>query len=104
MRARELYKVYLAIRGAKKEQKRQERLQGSAPDLRTRLKAATRYGPLVAALVAPTSTLYEIPGLTQPWYKYNGVNVADPTPSLVLSGIGLALNVFANAVRNYPFF
>ena len=52
--------------------------------------------PLVAAIIAPITTLLDIPALSQRWYTENGIAQPDYTASLVLSGLGLALNVAAN--------
>lgn len=55
-------------------------------------------GPLVAALLAPMATLYDIPALTQSWYSLNGEALPDPLPSLVLSSFSLACSLVALAV------
>ncbi|KAK4687044.1 hypothetical protein P7C73_g3079, partial [Tremellales sp. Uapishka_1] len=57
-----------------------------------------KYCPLVASILAPLTTLLDIPGLTQHWYSYNGVAQPDPTTCLALSALGLCLNVLANAL------
>lgn len=54
--------------------------------------------PLIAALLAPVSTLYDIPALSQPWYSLNGTTLPDPRASLVLSGVSLSLSVIANSL------
>ncbi|KAK9897619.1 voltage-gated potassium channel [Cystobasidium minutum MCA 4210] len=59
--------------------------------------------PLFAALVAPVSTLYDIPALTQRWYSLNGQGLPDPTPNLALSALGLAFNAIANGLLVYRF-
>ncbi|RXK36226.1 hypothetical protein M231_06496 [Tremella mesenterica] len=61
------------------------------------VRSLAKYCPLAAAVLAPLSTLLDIPALTQHWYTLNGVAQPDPTASLALSAVGLALNVFANA-------
>ena len=57
-----------------------------------------QYLPLLAAIFAPLSTLLDIPGLSQPWFKLNGENVKDPYASLILSSFSLAFNLVANAL------
>jgi potassium channel subfamily K len=57
-----------------------------------------RFAPLAAALIAPASTLYDIPALTQHWYSLDGVSQADPQASLILSAVGLATSIIANAL------
>ena len=44
--------------------------------------------PLVTSLIAPLSTLYDIPGLTQRWYTFNGEEVSDPPANVALSAVG----------------
>ncbi|OCF45376.1 hypothetical protein I317_00621 [Kwoniella heveanensis CBS 569] len=65
---------------------------------RRSFKTFAKYCPLVSAIVAPLSTLLDIPALTQHWYAQNGVTQSDPKASLILSAIGLALNVLANVL------
>ncbi|GFZ48419.1 hypothetical protein JCM24511_06167 [Saitozyma sp. JCM 24511] len=65
--------------------------------LRT-LRIFAKYCPLIAAVLAPLSTLLDIPALTEPWFTLNGVPVRDFRASLVLSAVGLALNILANAL------
>ncbi|WVQ71866.1 hypothetical protein IAR50_001408 [Cryptococcus sp. DSM 104548] len=55
-----------------------------------------KYCPLISATLAPMSTLMDIPALGQRWYSKYGITQSDPTASLVLSAVGLALNVIAN--------
>nr|ODN94990.1 hypothetical protein L204_04335 [Cryptococcus depauperatus CBS 7855] len=59
-------------------------------------RSFAKYCPLISATLAPLSTLMDIPALTQRWYSKYGVTQPDPTASLVLSAVGLALNVIAN--------
>lgn len=54
--------------------------------------------PLIAALLAPVSTLYDIPALSQPWYSLDGATLPDPRASLILSSVSLALSVIANVL------
>ncbi|WVQ98939.1 hypothetical protein IAU59_006071 [Kwoniella sp. CBS 9459] len=61
-------------------------------------KTFAKYCPLVSAIFAPLSTLLDIPALTQHWYAQYGVTQPDPKASLILSAIGLALNVLANVL------
>lgn len=56
------------------------------------------WAPLVAALIAPVATLYDIPALSQKWYSYNGQTLSDPSASLILSSISLALSIIANTL------
>ncbi|EAL22856.1 hypothetical protein CNBB0770 [Cryptococcus deneoformans B-3501A] len=60
------------------------------------LRSFAKYCPLVSATLAPFSTLMDIPALSQRWYSDNGIIQPDPKASLVLSAVGLALNVVAN--------
>lgn len=55
-------------------------------------------GPLIAALLAPASTLYDIPALSMRWYALNGVSVPDPYASRVISVISLVCSIIANAL------
>ncbi|WWD01178.1 hypothetical protein V866_008118 [Kwoniella sp. B9012] len=61
-----------------------------------RLKTFAKYCPLVSAIFAPLSTLLDIPALTQHWYARDGSPQSDPKACLVLSAVGLALNIIAN--------
>lgn len=54
--------------------------------------------PLIAALLSPASTLYDIPALSQRWYSFNGAELPDPQSSLILSGFSLAGSIIANAL------
>lgn len=54
--------------------------------------------PLIAALLAPASTLYDIPALSQRWYSLNGVEQTDPSASLILSAFSLSASITANAL------
>lgn len=54
--------------------------------------------PLIAGLLAPASTLYDIPALSQRWYALNGNELPDPHASLILSGFSLAASITANAL------
>ena len=47
--------------------------------------------PLITALSAPMSTLYDIPGLTQPWYSYANREIPDRSANLALSAVGKAV-------------
>ncbi|THH11384.1 hypothetical protein EW145_g690 [Phellinidium pouzarii] len=62
------------------------------------------FAPLLAAILAPLSTLLDIPGLTEPWF-FQTVHstgekhaLSDPKANLALSAIGLTFNVLANAL------
>jgi hypothetical protein len=70
----------------------------SRKDIEETLRQFANYAPLLAALLAPLSTLYDIPSLSQKWYSYDGAELADPKASLVLSGISLAVSVTANTL------
>ncbi|KAF8580266.1 voltage-gated potassium channel [Ramaria rubella] len=64
--------------------------------------------PLLSAVFAPFSTLFDIPALTEPWFiHFDPTILLDPnkanefpdrTASIVLSAIGLAFNIIANAL------
>ena len=60
-------------------------------------KQLANYAPLAAALLAPASTLYDIPALTEKWYSFEGLDLEDPRASLILSGFSLAISILANA-------
>lgn len=60
--------------------------------------AIPKYGPLVAALIAPAATLYDIPALSQNWYAFQDVPQADPRASLILSCFTLTLSILANTL------
>ena len=62
------------------------------------LRQLANYAPIVAALLAPASTMYDIPALSQKWYSLDGQELPDPLPSLVLSGFSLAASVIANSL------
>lgn len=57
-----------------------------------------RLVPLLAALVAPLSVLYDVPALSQPWYGKEDQALTDETTSLILSSFSLALNIAANGL------
>ncbi|KZP04697.1 hypothetical protein FIBSPDRAFT_386019 [Athelia psychrophila] len=57
-----------------------------------------KIAPLLAALIAPVTSLLDIPALTQNWYSQYGSPVKDFTASIVLSAIGLVFNLFANGL------
>lgn len=63
-----------------------------------KFRAASASFPLICALLAPLSTLLDIPALTEKWYDLDDVLQPDPKASLVLSAVGLALNLVANAL------
>ncbi|ORY28329.1 hypothetical protein BCR39DRAFT_535524 [Naematelia encephala] len=63
-----------------------------------KLRIFAKYCPLVAAILAPLATLLDIPALTQHWYSRYGDPQPDPTVSLALSGLGLGVNILANAL------
>lgn len=65
---------------------------------RTRIKDLAAIAPLLAAIIAPLSILFDIPALTERWYLKAGVEQADPTASLALSGVGLGANIIANVL------
>ncbi|BEJ16499.1 hypothetical protein CspHIS471_0511040 [Cutaneotrichosporon sp. HIS471] len=55
-----------------------------------------RFAPLVSAILAPLSTLLDIPALTQHWFYINDFGVQDPPACVALSAVGLAFNVVGN--------
>ncbi|GAA95008.1 uncharacterized protein L969DRAFT_51947 [Mixia osmundae IAM 14324] len=63
-----------------------------------RLKEFAKVAPLISAILAPLSTLMDIPALSERWYTFNGVALPDPTASLALSAVGLAFNLIANVL------
>jgi Ion channel len=72
--------------------------QKCARSARRAVSQTGKHAQLVAALIAPISTLLDIPALTQKWYSYQGQALEDPYQSLVLSAISLAANIAANAL------
>ncbi|KAL5534612.1 hypothetical protein ACEPAG_1075 [Sanghuangporus baumii] len=66
------------------------------------LKSLPTFAPLIAAVIAPLSTLLDIPALTEPWFfQHNSdgdglTKLRDPHTNIVLSAVGLAFNVLAN--------
>lgn len=68
------------------------------------LLAFPTFAPLIAAVIAPLSTLLDIPALTEPWFFQQDSNTGnmnplpDPHANLALSAIGLAFNVAANGL------
>ncbi|KAF8579220.1 voltage-gated potassium channel [Ramaria rubella] len=80
----------------------------SAASLYLRLHSWAAVAPLMGAIFAPFSTLFDIPALTEPWkihYDSNAVlepnkanGFPDPTASLVMNAVGLGLNVVANTL------
>ena len=64
--------------------------------LRDNLQVSPQTGPLLAAVIAPLSTLLDIPALSEKWFFRDGHSLPDPVTNLVLSAISLALNVLAN--------
>jgi potassium channel subfamily K len=54
--------------------------------------------PLLAAIIAPLSSLLDIPALTEPWFVQNGDKLSDPRVNLVLSAVSLFVNFVANAL------
>lgn len=61
------------------------------------------YTPLAAAILAPLSTILDIPALSQHWYSLNDVPQLDPPACLALSGLGLFLNLLANVLLLFRF-
>ena len=55
-----------------------------------------QFAPLVAAVIAPLSTLLDIPALTENWFFRNDTPLRDPVANLTLSAVGLLFNVLAN--------
>ncbi|EJD04357.1 voltage-gated potassium channel [Fomitiporia mediterranea MF3/22] len=67
------------------------------------LKSLPIFAPLFAAVAAPMSTLMDIPSLTEPWFFQHeaygdSTKLPDPRANIVLSAVGLAFNVLANAL------
>ncbi|KII87652.1 hypothetical protein PLICRDRAFT_643132 [Plicaturopsis crispa FD-325 SS-3] len=91
----EVHEIQVDLRAARREQ--QKRAVHNKET--SRWVEASRYAPLVAALLAPLSTIYDIPALSQRWYVLSdGTQVPDPKASLILSAVGLAFNVGANTL------
>lgn len=55
-----------------------------------------RMCPLLAAIIAPLSVMFDIPALSQPWYGMENQRLTDETTSLILSTISLFTNLVAN--------
>ncbi|KAI5115764.1 hypothetical protein M0805_001205 [Coniferiporia weirii] len=68
------------------------------------LQSLPVFAPLLAAVLAPVSTLLDIPGLSEPWFFQADTSTGeahalpDPRANLVLSAVGLSFNVLANAL------
>ncbi|KAM0750985.1 voltage-gated potassium channel [Meredithblackwellia eburnea MCA 4105] len=67
-------------------------------DAKAHIDDSAKFAPLLCAVLAPLATLLDIPALTQKWYTLDGKSAPDPGASLVLSAVGLAMNVCANAL------
>jgi potassium channel subfamily K len=67
-------------------------------DLKSDWHSFTTQFPLLAAILAPASVLFEIPALSQPWLSANDHSIADPLWSFVLSVVSLGFNVVANGL------
>ncbi|GFZ48406.1 hypothetical protein JCM24511_06154 [Saitozyma sp. JCM 24511] len=65
--------------------------------LRT-VRIIAKYCPLIAAILAPLSTLLLIPAVAEHWYTRNGVPVRKFPISIFLSAVGMALNLLANVL------
>jgi potassium channel subfamily K len=74
------------------------RRRWNLPAIKSSLADAVPTLPLICALLAPASTLYDIPALTQRWYTQNGSPAADSPASIALSATGLAFNAVANTL------
>lgn len=64
--------------------------------LHKQVKDLASIAPLLAAIVAPLSVLFDIPALGEKWYLKDGIEQPDPRASLILSSISLGSNVVAN--------
>lgn len=73
------------------------------PAIAASLNRAVPALPLICALLAPASTLYDIPALTQRWYTRDGIPIPDPAGSIALSATGLAFNAVANTLLVFRF-
>lgn len=68
------------------------------------LHALPQFFPLLAAVLAPLSTLLDIPAYTEHWfYTTDGTSgelkpLADPHTNLALSLVGLIFNIIANGL------
>ncbi|KAJ4473895.1 voltage-gated potassium channel [Lentinula aciculospora] len=68
------------------------------------LKTLPVFAPLIAAVIAPLSTLLDIPALAEPWFfQYHPesgtlTKLPDPPTNITLSGVSLGFNVLANAL------
>lgn len=67
-------------------------------DFNARLIDVAKFGPLLAAVLAPLSTLMDIPALSQNWFLLKGAPAPDPGASLALSAVSLSMNIVANAL------
>lgn len=61
-------------------------------------RSRAAFVPLLAAVIAPMSTLLDIPALTEPWFLQQGERLPDPRINLALSAVSLVLNFAANAL------
>lgn len=65
------------------------------------LRDFPQFSPLIAAVIAPISTLLDIPALTEPWFYRNdedGKTLPDPRANIILSSFGLSFNIIANGL------
>jgi potassium channel subfamily K len=63
----------------------------------SKVRSWSRLAPLLAAIIAPLSTLLDIPALAESWFRDDfEIPIKDPRGSVVLSAAGLAFNVVAN--------
>jgi potassium channel subfamily K len=67
-------------------------------DLKQNWVAIVTQFPLIAAILAPSSVLFDIPALTQHWLSVNERSIPSPTWSTVLSAVSLGFNILANAL------
>lgn len=72
-------------------------------DFKASARTWATWAPLAAALLAPVSTIYDVPSTSQRWYTYNGESLPDPTASLILSGFSLAFSILANTALVFRF-
>ena len=61
-------------------------------------RSRAAFVPLLAAVIAPLSTLLDIPALTEPWFFERGNRLSDPKVNITLSAVGLVVNFLANVL------
>ncbi|KAG9024722.1 hypothetical protein FRB95_011146 [Tulasnella sp. JGI-2019a] len=70
---------------------------------KSHIRDFARTAPMIAAVLAPFSVLFDIPSVTERWYIKNGLPQPDPKVNLILSSIALAFGIVANLLLIFRF-